>query len=200
MISIYSIKPAFQKLLTPILTGLHRAGVTANQITWSSVFLSLLIGISFWNANDYKILFLALPIGLLIRMALNALDGMMARTYNQQSRKGEVLNELGDIVSDIIIFFPLLIFERQIIYLIVIFLSMSIINEFAGLIGKVVSGERRYDGPMGKSDRAFVMGLYGTLSFLTIDFKVYSGWIFSTIILLLAVSTAVRIRKALKAA
>lgn len=200
MISIYKLKPAFQKLLTPILTGLHKVGVTANQITWSSIFLSLLIGIAFWHADNYRILFLALPVGLLIRMALNALDGMMARTYNQQSRKGEVLNEIGDIISDIFIFFPLLIFEGQIIYLIVIFLSMSIINEFAGLIGKVVSGERRYDGPMGKSDRAFVMGLYGLLSFLTIDFKVYSGWIFSAIILLLAVSTTIRIKKALKAA
>lgn len=200
MISIYKIKPAFQKLLTPILTGLHKIGVTANQITWSSIFLSLLIGIAFWYADRYRLLFLALPAGLLLRMALNALDGMMARTYNQQSKAGEVLNELGDIVSDIFIFFPLLIFEGQIVYLIVIFICLSIINEFAGLIGKVVSGERRYDGPMGKSDRAFIMGLYGILSFLTVDFQVYSGWIFSTIIFLLAVSTTIRINKALKAA
>lgn len=200
MISIYKIKPAFQKLLTPILTGLHRTGVTANQITWSSIFLSLLIGVGFWYAGNYKLLFLALPVGLLIRMALNALDGMMARTYNQQTKKGEVLNELGDIVSDFFIFFPLLVYERQIIHLIVIFLSLSIINEFAGLLGKTVSGERRYDGPMGKSDRAFVMGLYGILSFLSVDFKVFSGWLFSTIVLLLIVSTAIRINKALRAA
>src|SRR5690606_19623268 len=112
-------------------------------------------------ADRYRLLFLALPVGLLLRMALNALDGMMARTYYQQSKAGEVLNEIGDIVSDIFIFFPLLIFEGQIVYLIVIFICLSIINEFAGLIGKVVSGERRYDGPMGKSDRAFIMGLYG---------------------------------------
>lgn len=200
MISIYKIKPVFQKLLTPILTGLHKIGVTANQITWSSIFLSLLIGIAFWCADRYRLLFLALPVGLLLRMALNALDGMMARTYYQQSKAGEVLNEIGDIVSDIFIFFPLLIFEGQIVYLIVIFICLSIINEFAGLIGKVVSGERRYDGPMGKSDRAFIMGLYGILSFLTVDFQVYSGWIFSTIIFLLAVSTTIRINKALKTA
>lgn len=199
MISIYKIKPAFQKLLTPILTGLHKIGVTANQITWSSILLSLLIGIAFWYADRYRILFLALPVGLLIRMALNALDGMMARTYNQQTKKGEVLNELGDIISDLFIFFPLLFFEKHIIYVIVVFIILSIINEFAGLFGKIISGERRYDGPMGKSDRAFIMGLYGILSFMTIDFKAYSIWIFLTIILLLAVSTAIRINKALKA-
>jgi CDP-diacylglycerol--glycerol-3-phosphate 3-phosphatidyltransferase len=198
MISIYKIKPAFQKLLTPILKGLHKMGVTANQITWSSIFLSLLIGIAFWYADLYRMLFLALPVGLLIRMALNALDGMMARTYNQQTKKGELLNELGDIISDFFIFFPLLFFERDIIYLIVVFITLSIFNEFVGLLGKVITGERRYDGPMGKSDRAFVMGIYGIMSFITVDFKAYSVWFFSTIILLLAVSTAIRINKALK--
>lgn len=198
MISIYKIKPAFQKLLKPALAGLYKIGVTANQITWLAIFLSLLIGISFWYANNYRLLFLALPVGLLVRMALNALDGMMARTYNQQTKKGEVLNELGDVISDIFIIFPLLVFESHVLYLIIIFLCLTIINEFAGLLGKVVSGERRYDGPMGKSDRAFVMGIYGIISFLNIDFKEYSAWIFSIIIVLLTISTAIRIKKALK--
>lgn len=199
MISIYKLKSAFQKLLSPVLTILYKAGITANQITWSSIVLSLIIGIAFWYAESQSVLFLALPIGLLIRMALNALDGMMARTYNQQTKKGELLNELGDIISDLFIFFPLLVFENHIIYIIVVFICMSIINEFAGLIGKIISGERRYDGPMGKSDRAFIMGIYGILSFLHVDFKDYSLWIFLAIILLLAISTATRIIKALKA-
>ena len=199
MISIYKIKPAFQKLLTPVLKVLHKIGVTANQITWWSIILSLLIGIAFWHADIYSILFLALPLGLLIRMALNALDGMMAKTYNQQTKKGELLNELGDIISDFFIFFPLLIFERQNIYLIVIFIGLSIINEFTGLLGKIISGERRYDGPMGKSDRAFIIGLYGVLSYLSINLKPYSAWGFSIVILLLVVSTAIRVRKTLKA-
>lgn len=197
MISIYKIKPAFQKLLRPLLTVLYKLGVTANQITWSSILLSLFIGIAFWYADRYRILFLALPLGLLIRMALNALDGMMARTYNQQSRKGEVLNEVGDIISDLFIYFPLLLFEKQSIYLVVLFICLSVINEFAGLLGKVISGERRYDGPMGKSDRAFLMALYGILSFFDVDFSGYSFWIFATINLLLIVSTAARINKSL---
>lgn len=197
MISIYQIKPKFQQLLKPILTLLYKNGITANQITISSIFFSLLIGITFWWADRMKILFLALPIGLVIRMALNALDGMMARTYNQQTKKGEALNELGDIVSDVFIFFPLIKFEQTNIYLIVGFICLCIINEFSGLLGKVLSGTRRYDGPMGKSDRAFIIGVYGILSFLSVDFKEYSVWIFSILILLLIASTIIRIKKAL---
>ena len=198
MISIYKIKPKFQQFLKPVLTWLHKIGISANPITYLSIFFSLLIGVAFWFAESNKILFLALPIGLLFRMALNALDGMMARTYNQQSKKGEILNELGDIISDLFIYFPLLKFENDNTYLVVIFICLSIINEFAGLLGKIISGERRYDGPMGKSDRAFVIGIYGILMFLSIEFSEYTARIFYLLILLLIISTTIRIRKSLK--
>ncbi len=197
MISIYNIKPKFQKVLQPILKGLHTAKVTANQITISSIVLSLLIGIAFWSADIHHILFLALPLGLLLRMALNALDGMMARQYNQQTKKGELLNEVGDIISDLFIFFPLLKFEREHIYLIVIFLTLSIINEFSGVMGKIVGNERRYDGPMGKSDRAFIISIYGVISYFWANVLDYSNWLFLGIIGLLILSTATRLKNAI---
>lgn len=198
MISIYKIKPKFQQLLLPVLKSFHNIGISANQITIASILLSLAIGVAFWFAGSNKYLFLALPIGLFIRMALNALDGMMARTYNQQTKKGEILNEIGDVISDLFIFFPLLLFERDNLYLIVIFLCLSIINEFAGILGKVVSKIRQYDGPMGKSDRAFVMGIYGLLSFFSIGFGKFSFWIFLVINILIVISTLTRLRKSLK--
>lgn len=198
MISIYKLKPKFQQLLTPILIFLHRRGVTANQITISSLILSLLIGLAFWFADGSHILFLVLPVGLFLRMALNALDGMMARKFNQQSKTGEVLNELGDIISDLFIYFPLLKYEKEHLYLIVIFICLSIINEFAGLLGKIVSNERRYDGPMGKSDRAFIIGLYGLLSYFIINVSEFSLYVFLLIIVLLITSTYIRIYKSLK--
>lgn len=198
MISIYKLKPKFQALLKPILEFLHSKGVTANQITMFSVLWSFGIAACFWYADRYAFLFLALPIGLFVRMALNALDGMMARIYNQQSKKGEILNELGDVLSDVALFFPLLKFEAQALYVVVIFICLSIVNEFAGILAKVVSGERRYDGPMGKSDRAFVIGLYGLLSFLGLLFHAYSLYVFYVLILLLVISTVTRLKKALE--
>ena len=198
MISIYNIKPQFQKLLTPILIFLHKKNVTANQITISACVLSLIIGILFWFADHHCLFFLVLPIGLLMRMALNALDGMMAREYDQTSTKGEILNEVGDIVSDLFVFFPLLKFQPESVYLIVVFIAFSIINEFAGVMGKVIAGKRRYEGPMGKSDRAFLLGVYGILCFFLISISNYSMWIFAVIILLLLISTCIRIKKTLK--
>jgi len=198
MISIYKIKPKFQKLLLPILCFFNKLGITANQITFSAIFLSIVIGVSFWFADYNSYLYLILPIGLLLRMALNALDGMMARIYNQQSKKGELLNEFGDIFSDLIIFLPLVKYESQDILLVVLFITLSIINEFAGLLGKVISNERRYEGPMGKSDRAFVIAVYGIIGFFQVDIKSNIPLIFILLILLLIVSTVIRLKKSLK--
>ncbi|MDR4893429.1 MULTISPECIES: CDP-alcohol phosphatidyltransferase family protein [unclassified Chryseobacterium] len=200
MISVYKLKPKFQQLLTPVLLFFHRNKITANQITISSILLSVVIGILFWNADISKWFFLSLPVGLLLRMALNALDGMMARKFNQTSKLGEVLNEVGDIVSDVIIFFPLLKFQPESLYLIVVFIVLSIINEFAGVMGKIVGKERRYDGPMGKSDRALILGLYGLLTLFGVNITVVSPYIFGIIIVLLLISTYTRLKKSLNEA
>jgi len=197
MISIYQLKPKFQKLLEPVLVFLYHIKVTANQITIVAIVLSFIIGVSFWLSDTYSFLFLVLPIGLFIRMALNALDGLMARRYNQQSKKGELLNEIGDIVSDVFIFLPLIKFEKHILFFVVCFIALSIINEYAGIMGKVLKNDRRYDGPMGKSDRALLIGLYGILSFFGVNFSNYSIYFFSIIIILLFISTYTRLKKAL---
>ncbi len=199
MISVYKLKPKFQQLLRPLLIWLHQKEVSANQITIVSILFSLGIGILFWEASFAPFFFLALPIGLLVRMILNALDGMMAREFGQTSKLGEVLNELGDVVSDVFIFFPLLKYHPESLYLVVVFIVLSVLNEFAGVMGKVLGGERRYEGPMGKSDRALLIGIYGILAFSGISITPYSNIVFGVIIVLLLVSTFIRLKKGLYA-
>ena len=58
-------------------------------------------------------------------------------------------------ISDVIIYFPLILLSDLRIELSILFIILSLVNEFCGILSKVISGERRYDGPMGKSDRAF---------------------------------------------
>ena len=196
MISIYSIKPKFQKLLKPLLDFLYKNGVSANMITWSAIVLSAVTGLLIWLEPSQNML-LFLPLSLLIRMALNALDGMMARTYHMQSKQGEVLNELGDVVSDLLLYFPLLKLFSLPIYVLITFLFMSVVNEYAGILGKAINGIRQYDGPMGKSDRAFVIGLLSLVFYFTHALNPYIDYIFVAIILLLILSTFFRIKKTL---
>jgi CDP-diacylglycerol---glycerol-3-phosphate 3-phosphatidyltransferase len=196
MISLYSIKPKFQQLLKPLLGFLYKKGVTANMITWCAILLSAATGALMW-IHPYGKMFLLLPLSLLLRMALNALDGMMARTYDMQSKKGEILNELGDVVSDFLMFFPLFKLFSLRMEILIAFLFMSLVNEYAGILGKAIVGIRQYDGPMGKSDRAFVIGFLSLVFYFTTKIESYMDSIFIVITFLLVLSTYFRIKKTL---
>jgi CDP-diacylglycerol--glycerol-3-phosphate 3-phosphatidyltransferase len=198
MISIYKIKPKFQQLLMPLLKLLRRLGISPNSITIFSILLSFGIAYFFWNTSDNSSYFLIVAFGLLLRMMLNALDGMMARIYNLQSKLGEILNEVGDIVSDVAIYFPLIIFETLRMEIAIIFILLSIINEFCGLMAKVISGERRYDGPMGKSDRAFLIGVICIVYYFTNGLAPYMNYIIGGSSILMIFSSYVRLTKSIK--
>ena len=181
MPSIYDLKPAFQSLLRPIVGSLASFGVTANQVTVFAVVLSAAEGLYLAFAADPFWPLVLMPLVLLLRMALNAIDGMLAREFGQKSRLGAVLNELGDVVSDAVLYLPLAMLPAVDAVPIVLFVLLAMISEFAGVVGLQIAGGRRYDGPMGKSDRAFWVGLVAVLlaaGVLPAAMVGYIGWVF----------------------
>lgn len=161
MPSIYDLKPAFQGLLRPTCQRLAKAGVTANQVTLAAMFLSLATGAVIFYRSDHRWPLLLLPIVLFIRMALNAIDGMLAREHNMKSSLGAVLNELGDVVSDSALYLPLAAVPGIPPALVAPIVVLAVIVEMTGVVAVQIGASRRYDGPMGKSDRAFVFGSLG---------------------------------------
>ncbi len=195
MISVYQLKPKFQALLQPLLRRLRKWGVSPNLLTLLGILLSLAMGI-YALYGDRTIALILMPIVLLLRMALNALDGMMARQYNLQSKMGALLNEMGDVISDIVLYYPLyVLFEMDQVW-VMCFLLLSVLNEFAGLLGQALGGARRYDGPMGKSDRALVVGVLSLLFLFKAPINPYLTWIWMVVFCLLIWSTLKRLRNA----
>jgi CDP-diacylglycerol--glycerol-3-phosphate 3-phosphatidyltransferase len=196
MISIYQLKPKFQALLQPVLLRFKKWGFTPNGLTILALLLSIATGLfCYYGPSDIALL--VLPFFLLFRMSLNALDGMMARQFNLQSKTGAVLNEIGDVLSDLALYYPLIILfnisDHEWIWC---FLLLSVVNEFAGLLGQALGGKRRYDGPMGKSDRALVVGILCLLSWFGFSLQPYFSWIFLCIYSLLLLSTFKRLKNA----
>lgn len=161
--TIYDLKPAFQKLLRPLCRMLAGAGVTANQVTLAAVLGSLAVGGLFALWPESRWAALMIPVWLFLRMALNAIDGMLAREHRMQSRLGGVLNELGDVVSDTFLYLPFALVPGLWPWLVVVLVILSALTEMAGVVAVQIGASRRYDGPMGKSDRAFVFGLLALL-------------------------------------
>lgn len=196
MISMYKIKPKFQQLVKPILHIFYKAGFTANGITWLAILLSASIGVLFWFFPNGHMLWI-FSVGLLIRMGLNALDGMMAKTYYMTSQSGEILNELGDVVSDAALYIPLIKLSGVYTWLVLLFVFLSTINEFIGVLTKAATGTRRYDGPMGKSDRATILGLFCLFLFLWQPIITAFNYIIVIMSVLLVLSSAIRIKNGL---
>ena len=159
--SIYDLKPKFQNLLRPLVIKLEQRGVTANQVTLTACTISVILGLILTALSGYHWLFILIPIWLFVRMALNAIDGMLAREFNQKSRLGGYLNEITDVVSDAALYLPFAFVHPFDALQIGLIIWLSALTEFCGVLGQVQGKTRRYDGPLGKSDRAFLFGVLG---------------------------------------
>lgn len=178
MISIYQLKPKFQNLLRPFVQWLAHRGVTANRVTLLALIVSLLLGIGLFCWGETRpVLFLLLPIWMFIRMAFNAIDGMLAREFAQQSPLGAYLNELSDVIADAALYLPFALITPFNAWSIGAVIWLAALSEMAGALGPMVGAPRAYDGPMGKSDRAFVFGAIGLYFALAAQLPHWLSWL-----------------------
>ena len=200
MPSLYQLKPAFRRLLQPLSRKLHAQGVSANLVTVVAAALSIAYGVALGLFADCKPLWLCLPLVLLVRMALNALDGMIASDFGQQTTGGAFLNELGDSVSDAALILGFSGLAAALSLPAALFALSAALSEASGLCAHAFCGVPRHDGPMGKSDRALVLGVLGLL----IGFETISTTAVAVIFLFGSVAAwltaAQRARMALRAA
>lgn len=196
MATIYDLKPKFQALLRPICRGLARIGVTANQVTVAAALLSAAGGAMILWQPAARWPLLLLPAVLFLRMALNAIDGMLAREHDMKSRLGAVLNELGDVVADAVLYLPLALVPGVPGWLVAGLVMTGILVEMTGIVGVQIGGSRRYDGPIGKSDRAFIFGFLAFLLGIGVD---AGRWIDILLALALALSALTVVNRARRA-
>ncbi len=197
MASVYDLKPRFQALLRPIAGFLAKAGVTANQVTIAAVLLSLATGAALLLRPWAMLL---LPATLVVRMALNAIDGMLAREHDQRSRLGAVLNELGDAISDCALYLPFARVPGISGWLVILVVVLALVGELAGVVAVQIGAQRRYDGPMGKSDRATVFGGIGLLLGLGVNPGQWTATVLTAAAVLGVLTIVNRVRRALATA
>ena len=195
--TLYDIKPKFQNLLRPTVVRLHAMGATANQVTLLAMLASVLLG-GVLMYFPKPLFFMSLPVFLFFRMALNAIDGILAREFNQQSRLGAILNEVGDIIAEAALYLAFAFLTGVSPWLVVLVVLLSWLTEFCGVIAQTLTGSRNYRGPMGKSDRAFVLGALGLFIALWPQHTTVANIVFAASAVLLAWTSINRCRSALE--
>jgi len=199
--SIYALKPRFQVLLRPLVPYAQVRGATANSVTLAAAVGSILLGtVLVLFGVSHPALFLLAPPWFFLRMALNAMDGMLAREHGQQSRLGAYLNELCDVVSDAALILPFAYVPGMNAALVVIVALLAAMSEFAGALGPLVGAPRRYDGPLGRSDRATLFGAMALWFGVEGTFPSWISIVVIAVILLLATTIINRVRSGLAVA
>ena len=134
--SIYELKPKFQNLLRPLVRRLYSTGVTANQVTLAACVLSVLLGALLVKFADVSTLFFLLPVWMFLRMALNAIDGMLAREFNQKTPLGGYLNEATDVISDTALYLPFAFVAPFGWGVIALVIFLAFMREFLGVLDR----------------------------------------------------------------
>jgi CDP-diacylglycerol--glycerol-3-phosphate 3-phosphatidyltransferase len=164
---LYAVKPWFVSRLRRVEDVLVARRIRPDALTYAAIVASIgaagaIVAGALLEAPVLWIL--VAPLGL-IRLALNALDGAVARRTSSASPFGAALNEVCDRLSDAALIVSTLAVAPP--ELVLAAMTLTLLASVAGMSGVGASGKRSYAGPMGKADRVAVMSLGGVIAALT---------------------------------
>jgi phosphatidylglycerophosphate synthase len=145
-----------------------RLGIHPNLVSYSSIIASAAAGLCFWQGAALPWLLIA-AVGLCyLGLWLNMLDGMVALASGNASPIGEIVNELPDRISDVVIFVGVSnsgLCAASAGYWAAIF---ALLVAYVGTLGQAVGVQREYSGWMSKPWRmvALHVGAWITLGLL----------------------------------
>jgi phosphatidylglycerophosphate synthase len=136
-----------------------------DAISYLSVLAALIAAACFWNSGRNRWLLIIGPLFCYLRLWFNMLDGMLAAAAGKASRRGEILNDLPDRVSDIIIFVGVAhsgLMNPLIGYWAAIF---AVLTAYVGLFGQALGVHREFGGIMSKPWRMVALHIGAWLAF-----------------------------------
>src|SRR5207247_7746920 len=99
------------------------------------------------------------PLFCYLRLWFNMLDGMVAAAAGKASARGEIVNDLPDRVSDVIIFVGVAHSDLMIPLIGYWTAIVSVLTAYVGLFGQAIGGRREFGGIMSKPWRMVALSL-----------------------------------------
>ena len=142
-----------------------RHGIHPDAISYLSIVTALIAAICFWKSGATRWLLIIAPLFCYLRLWFNMLDGLVAFAAGKASRRGEILNDLPDRVSDILIFIGVAhsgLMNPLIGYGTAIF---AVFTSYVGLFGQALGVQRQFSGIMSKPWRMVALNVGAWLTF-----------------------------------
>lgn len=196
MLDLPDTKPMLERLFRPVALGLSRCGVRPNGLTLASLAISTLAGTLALVAPTRTWPLLVILAAMLTRLALNHMDGIIARERAMKTPLGGLLNEIATPVEDMALYLPLAARPEMPAALIVGAVMSCVLVEIAGLASLAIGGARRFDGPMTKVLRGAFFGVLAGAIVLDLAPAAWAPVALVLALILLGVTTGNRLRRA----
>lgn len=162
------IADIFRRTANGVTRFCVRLHVDPDTISYFSVLAAALAAVCFWRSGEKPICLLIAPFFCYLRLWCNMLDGMIALAAGKASWRGEILNDLPDRVSDVLIFAGVAHsgWMNPIVgYWAALF---ALLTAYVGMFGQAVGVQREFSGLMSKPWRMVVLhaGAWTTLACL----------------------------------
>ena len=155
--SLYRAKNVFVAGLAPLERAAIRRHVSPDALTGMGLALAFCASAAIVAGAVWPLVWVAvLPINI-ARLAMNALDGSVARSVGVETDRGAVANELSDRLADLLLMAPAFIVAP--FWVATVAMVSVLFAEYLPMLGWAVHGIRRFVGPMGKPDRVLVVSL-----------------------------------------
>jgi CDP-diacylglycerol--glycerol-3-phosphate 3-phosphatidyltransferase len=168
---LYRTKPAAQRLVEPLVDACVARGVSADVVTLAAVPVAALGGLGLALSDAAPVLLLAVPFAAAARLVLNLIDGQVARRTGTTHPFGEVLNEVGDRVADVLFIGGLAFVAAVGPLLALAAVVAALLASYAGAVARATGAPRQYGGVMSKPGRMVVLAVAAPLAFFVDD-----GW------------------------
>jgi phosphatidylglycerophosphate synthase len=162
------IGDAFRQTANGAVRLCVRAGIHPDAVSYLSIVASALTAVCFWQSGTFPGLLLLGPCLCYLRLWFNMLDGMVALASGKASWRGEILNDLPDRISDVLIFAGMAHSGWCHIlsgYWVAIF---AVLTAYVGMFGQAVGVQREFSGVMAKPWRMVTLHLGAWLTFALI--------------------------------
>ncbi len=168
-------RPHMQGITRPVVTLTRKLGITPNELSIASFFVSILAGIAFYRGD--------IVVGVTM-VALNAifdaLDGALARDMGVAGPRGDFLDHVIDRYADIFIITGIFAGGAAPWPIGVFALTGVLMSSYLGTQAQAVGVGRYYGGILGRADR-LVLIIIASILTIAIPGEIYGlnylGWI-----------------------
>lgn len=173
------IADAFRKTAHRAVQLSVAAKVHPDVISYLSMVSAALAALCFWKAGDHLWLLICAPVFCYVRLWFNMLDGMVAIASGKASWRGEILNDLPDRVSDILIFVGLAHSGLCSPFSAYWAALMAVLTAYVGMFGQAVAVQREFSGMMTKPWRMVLLHVGAWVALFTFKQQIFEVGFYS---------------------